>query len=305
MPGDTSVDALLSDFEKLKTLTEDILNSLPSLYYLLDEQGQVVKWNAKSCEVSGYSHEEHVGMSIFQLFEGTHVDAIVQGMRSVFTHGLASVEAELKTKNGNSIPYLFSGKKISIDGVAYLSGLGVDLSERKALEQQLQLQAHYDELTGLPNRRYFTQAVEKQIAQQKRYERPFSLLMIDADNFKMINDAYGHHVGDLALQHIARLLTEAVRDSDVAARIGGEEFAILLHEADEEQAIRTAERIRLWISERPMVCADGALLQLTASFGVTSMLPVDRSIDHLLCRADKALYDAKRGGRNQVCGRFA
>lgn len=304
MSGIALESVLLEDYERLKVLTDDILNSLPNLYYLLDEQGGVVKWNQKSCEVSGYSDEEHAGMNIFQLFDDEYAAAVVQGMKRVFSEGQATLEAELKTRCGNYIPFLFSGKKIIVNGISYLSGLGVDLTERKALERKLQSQANFDDLTGLPNRRHFTRAVEAQLSQQRRHGRPCSMLMMDVDHFKMINDGYGHQVGDLALKHIAAILAAAVRESDTAARIGGEEFAILLVDATEEVALEAAERIRQVISTSPMLCTNGACLPLTASFGVTSLADIDSNIDHLLHRADMALYDAKKSGRNRVCSRF-
>jgi two-component system cell cycle response regulator len=295
---------LLDDYARLKALTEDILNSLPNLYYLLDKHGQIVKWNQKSCEVSGYSDDEHAGMNVLQLFDGEHVASVAQGMRRVFIDGHAAIEAELKTRCGNSIPFLFSGKRIIVNGVAYLSGLGVDLTERKALEMKLLTQANMDDLTGLPNRRHFTRVVEAQLSRQRRHGRPCSMVMIDVDHFKMINDGYGHQVGDLALKHIAAILAGAVRESDTAARIGGEEFAILLVDATDEMALEAAERIRQLIASSPMACTDGAHLPLSASFGVTSLADNDSNMDHLLHRADMALYDAKQSGRNRVCARF-
>lgn len=157
-----------------------------------------------------------------------------------------------------------------------------------------------DALTGLFNRRHFNQQLEENVGRAVRYEEPLALVFLDVDHFKFVNDRYGHQAGDRCLQAIAHALRESVRDSDQIARIGGEEFAVLLIRADKQLALSIAERLRdrvddLILEEDPPLPID-----LTASLGV-AFLPEDGLDPKSLMRAaDRALYTAKRLGRNRV-----
>ena len=128
-----------------------------------------------------------------------------------------------------------------------------------------------------------------------------SVLLLDMDSFKHINDTHGHDVGDRVLQVIASVTKEVKRVSDVAARIGGEEFAMLLPDTDRDGAIKLAQRLRRTINEQVIAAAKGAPIQVTASIGVATMSHADHGLDHILTHADRALYRAKDSGRNQVC----
>jgi diguanylate cyclase (GGDEF)-like protein len=159
-----------------------------------------------------------------------------------------------------------------------------------------------DALTGLANRRQFMLAGAQLLERVHRYGRPGSLLVIDLDHFKAINDRYGHAAGDVALQATARLLREHQRGADLAVRLGGEEFAMLLPETDLEGAATLAERLRAACDALRLEVPGGALtgMQVTMSIGATGCGAEDRSMDDVLRRADAALYRAKHGGRNRV-----
>ncbi len=158
--------------------------------------------------------------------------------------------------------------------------------------------ASTDPLTGLGNRRALDRAVEGLGVR----DTSVALLMIDLDHFKSINDTHGHSVGDRVLLHVAETLSAALRGDDMGFRIGGEEFLVLLFDCDVEGAQRTAERLRLRIEQRPLALATGTL-SVTASLGVSAWNPAQRtgpgSFSHALERADDALYQAKREGRNR------
>ena len=158
--------------------------------------------------------------------------------------------------------------------------------------------AFTDHLTGLANRRRFERQLEREVARTMRYGHPFSLLMIDIDQFKLVNDTHGHKAGDDALNRFARILQEGTRGIDVAARIGGEEFAVILTETTLAGGIEVAERLRLALRsvEIPVVG------QITASFGVAECPSGAQTSRELLTLADNALYDAKRQGRDRVVG---
>ncbi|MFZ5874784.1 MAG: diguanylate cyclase [Nitrospirota bacterium] len=166
--------------------------------------------------------------------------------------------------------------------------------------QEIQQLAIRDGLTGLHNYRYFRQQIARTVQHARRYESPLSLLMIDLDNFKRYNDAYGHLKGDHILKEVAALLLAYTRSADLVARYGGEEFVVLLPEIDEEQAHRVAEKIRQVVEAHPFTLAAGELPQsLTISVGVASSIG-EWSADMLIQTADDALYRAKASGKNRV-----
>jgi diguanylate cyclase (GGDEF)-like protein len=184
---------------------------------------------------------------------------------------------------------------------------GLDISELKRLQRELEHQVRHDYLTGLFNRRHFIELANKELTRLKRYGGELSLIMFDIDFFKRINDTYGHSIGDVVLQKIAKISSETLREVDIIGRLGGEEFVVLLPHTDRQQAVEAAERLRLALEAGEVTLENGEELQFTASLGV---LTIDKAmslgeealnIDRLLTRVDKALYQAKESGRNRVC----
>ncbi|RUQ40250.1 MAG: GGDEF domain-containing protein [Candidatus Competibacteraceae bacterium] len=172
-----------------------------------------------------------------------------------------------------------------------------EVYERQQAQAQLQELATTDSLTGLRNRRYFMYRAAEEFERARRYRLPLALLMLDADHFKAINDRYGHPIGDQVLQALARRGQELLRDVDLFARIGGEEFAILLPQTDLAAARVVAERLRQRMASTPIVTDQGPLI-LTISLGLTGFDATVIDFDALLRRADAALYRAKQNGRN-------
>ena len=156
--------------------------------------------------------------------------------------------------------------------------------------------AFTDHLTGLANRRRFERQLEREVGRVQRFERPFTLLMIDIDSFKSVNDSFGHDAGDEAIRRIAKVLSEGTRGIDLAARIGGEEFAVLLVETNKEGGSEVAERLRTAIKSLDIPKAG----KVTASFGVAECPSDAQTSAGILKAADIALYEAKRNGRDQV-----
>ena len=177
----------------------------------------------------------------------------------------------------------------------------VDITERKRLDDELQALASTDFLTGLPNRRVFMARLDDQFARlQRSVDECASVLMLDIDHFKRVNDVYGHAVGDAVLRHMASLMRSGQRKIDTLGRVGGEEFAVLLPGATGAAAQQYAERLRQSVAESPLE-GDGRSIAITVSIGIASIEAGDSGPDAALIRADKALYRAKAGGRNRVC----
>ena len=170
------------------------------------------------------------------------------------------------------------------------------LLEFKAYLDSCEEAAFTDHLTGLANRRRFERQLEREVGRVLRFERPFTLLMIDIDKFKNLNDTFGHDAGDDAIRRISRVLREGTRGIDLAARFGGEEFAVLLVETSQSAGMEVAERLRVAI--RDLETPSGA--RITASFGVAECPTDAQTASGILKAADVALYEAKRNGRDRV-----
>jgi diguanylate cyclase (GGDEF)-like protein len=172
-------------------------------------------------------------------------------------------------------------------------------SELRQQKEAAEQAARLDALTQVLGRRGFTEHAHNEIQRCMRYQHALSLLMIDIDHFKQINDGHGHATGDAVLLHFAQLLARELRENDVVGRIGGEEFAVLLPNSNAEQAQAVAERMRHAVRES-QILVRGQPLRFTASFGVAEFRAEELSLDSLMGRADAALYEAKRQGRDRV-----
>ena len=145
------------------------------------------------------------------------------------------------------------------------------------------------------------QRLEEEVERVRRHGKALSVLIFDLDFFKLVNDTYGHDTGDVVLVAVARLATEAKRMSDVAARLGGEEFALLLPETDQQGAVQLAQRLRSSIEKNLYLSTSGTPVKVTASIGVATATAEADEIEKLLSLADRQLYRAKNNGRNRVC----
>lgn len=174
-----------------------------------------------------------------------------------------------------------------------------EITAQHRLEQELRRLAATDPLTGLSNRRQFAESGGAMLRQTRADALPLAVLMLDIDHFKSINDRFGHPVGDVVLQATAQRCRAELRQQDLMARMGGEEFAVMLPGVGADEAAATAERLRAAIAAAP-VSADELRIEVRVSIGGTGRLAEDRTLDELLGRADQALYTAKRTGRNKV-----
>jgi diguanylate cyclase (GGDEF)-like protein len=173
-----------------------------------------------------------------------------------------------------------------------------DITDKRESSENQRKLTSCDHLTGIANRRTFFEAAEVELARGRRTPRRLSLIMFDGDHFKSINDTYGHPAGDAVLRHFATLLTATFREVDVVARVGGEEFAVLLPSTGLDGAAAVAERLRL-LTSRPIE-VDGVTIVFTVSAGIATTDDHAMSLDALIKRADLALYAAKAAGRNRI-----
>jgi diguanylate cyclase (GGDEF)-like protein len=184
----------------------------------------------------------------------------------------------------------------------YLAGSSAVSVENVGLHRLVERQAVTDELTGLSNRRRFQDAMDAEIERSRRFGAPVGLVMLDIDDFKKVNDSYGHQVGDLVLKEVARILQDLSREVDEPARYGGEELAVVLPGTDLEGAYNLAERVRVGIEglRLPVIDDSGSPLSLTASFGAATVPGSGVDSRALVEAADAALYEAKRSGKNRT-----
>ncbi len=205
--------------------------------------------------------------------------------------GIATVsERELQKKEENIINSLLSI-------MALVTGSSIALS--RAISE-LEYYAGHDPLTGLYNRRIFEDLLRYEISRASRKGYHFSLILIDLDNFKYINDTYGHNTGDIVLKSVADILESSIRDGDLVARIGGDEFVIMLSETRLEEGVKVAERVRKNLSENRVCLLDGSFISVSASFGVVEYPTHGKTKEELLIVVDNALYRAKELGKNKV-----
>ncbi len=174
------------------------------------------------------------------------------------------------------------------------------LQRVEACTEVLRREALTDPLTDIGNRRFFLARASAALESARRADQHLSLILLDLDHFKQLNDSFGHAAGDAALQAVARILANQLRGQDILARIGGEEFAIALPQVDLPEAMAAAERLRQAVSRLAMDPAAAPPVELSASFGVTNWRREDRGIEDMLQRADIAVYEAKAKGRNRV-----
>ncbi|HWI14813.1 MAG TPA: diguanylate cyclase, partial [Burkholderiales bacterium] len=260
--------------------------------------GRYVAVNRKFCDMLGRTPEELVGAPAGEIEKGGEDDA---HMTALLTGKIDAHAAEQKYESPGKVAWGNSTVTLVRDDAGapmYFLRVIEDITERKRLEANLTELATTDMLTGLPNRRHFVVRLEEEHARLQRFDTQYAaLLLLDLDYFKRINDTYGHAAGDAVLKHFAALLRTGIRKIDVPARVGGEEFAIILPGATRTAALELAERLRRTVAGTPAVY-DGASIPFTVSIGIAAMDRADAQAGAALVRADAALYRAKASGRD-------
>jgi len=291
---------------------KSVLDNAADAMFMTDQSGHYQYVNDAASRILGYSRAQLLQMSIVDLTPGEDLPGVLLKFKQLVSSGSMRTELRLLRKNGLVIPVDFNGTMLP-DGSAL--GSCRDITERKQMEEQVRQLAFYDSLTGLANRRLLNDRLVHAMVESKRTGRHGALMFLDLDNFKPLNDAHGHEAGDLLLIEVAVRLKACVREMDSVARFGGDEFIVLLTQLTPErdasiaEAAVVAEKIRSALA-RPYVLelsSEGASPAITAehhcsaSIGVTIFIGQDASAEDVLRWADKAMYEAKAHGRNQVC----
>ena len=297
-------DALLQESERFRTAFEDA----PIGMALVAPDGSFLRVNRTLCEITGYDESSLLELCFQEITHPDDLDADVEQVRRVLTGEIRTYQMEkrYRRRDGQIVWAMLSVSLVRdrVQQPLYFVSQIEDISERKEAEDRLQELADHDPLTGLVNRRRFSEELEREVARTRRHSSETAVLIIDLDWFKLINDSLGHRAGDDVLCAVARTLESRLRATDVLSRIGGDEFAVIAPTDGGEVAARKlasdlAEAIRT-----QTVVTSGTARHVTASIGVALLNEhTATSADDLLAAADGAMYSAKRDGRDRIAHR--
>lgn len=272
---------------------------------IVDIDGRFVQVNKALCQIVGYTSDELLKKTFIDITHPDDLETDLGYVKQLLDGTISSYQLEKRYihKDGPIIWILLTGSVVhdTNQNVKYFIAQIMDITQQKSLIAKLEQQANQDSLTGLNNRRYFIEKGELEFERARRMNYNIVILMVDIDYFKKINDLNGHKVGDLVLQHFSTLLQQYLRRTDLVGRMGGEEFAIILPNVLEENALEVAEKLRSHVENSPVDVPSGQKINYTISIGAYSSNMTNVTVEEFLNEADKALYQAKNSGRNRVC----
>lgn len=263
----------------------------------------IVYVNEAFTTLTGYSLEEVRGTDPRFLQGDDRDQAAREHLRSAIQKG-ESCRVRLRNYSKSGCRYWLDISLVPFHdekgSVTHFAAIERDVTAEVRREKRLRELALTDELTELPNRRAFDRELQREYARHRRYGSRFSLMMFDIDHFKEVNDTYGHPIGDRVIESLGDLCRQHFRNQDVIARIGGEEFAVILPETGLDGAMQVAERFRSLVEQSAFLFEDISL-RITISIGVTTTNGGESSAAEILRVVDDAMYEAKESGRNRVC----
>ena len=278
-----------------------IMEANPDILYVYNTKNELIQWNLSYEKFCGLGPEEMRNRPLSDFVAEADQQAAAKAVMDVYAKGSASIEAHLIRYDGVQILYQCNGVVLrNTQGeIVGFTGTGRDISERKLAAEHLHHLAHYDILTDLPNRSLLSDRLQQAMIASKREQGHLALMFLDLDLFKYINDNLGHDIGDLLLKEVAKRILDCLRESDTAARIGGDEFVVLLPSVESMQsAMQVADKIRNALCQPFEI--SGHTINISSSIGV-AVYPEHGNEERLLLKnADTAMYQAKRNGRNTV-----
>ncbi len=299
----TNLKRIKGELEKSQGQLSAIIYNAMDGIITINEAGEIQGFNPAAEEIFGYSQQEVLGKNVKMLMPEpvrSEHDAYIEryletGHGKII--GVSGREVTAVRKNGEQFSMELSASDMVLRGERYFVGIIRDATERKLAEQKIMHLAHHDYLTDLPNRTLFLDRLERSISQAKRSHHKAAVLFLDLDGFKCVNDTLGHGAGDLLLQEVAARLKKIVRDSDTVARMGGDEFTIVLNNiGSDENAALIANNIIMSLSEPCDL--KGQRCHVGCSIGI-AMFPNDaKEFEKLLSHADEAMYLAKHSGKS-------
>jgi diguanylate cyclase (GGDEF)-like protein/PAS domain S-box-containing protein len=302
-------DLMFENIKSSNTLEKLLLDNADEALFFYSLEGQILYVNPAFETITGYSVDELYEKNFIPFVHPDDQDWTMKLWDGLFK-GEIFEDAEYRIiRKCGEIRWCLSTWKIVYNSDREklgIQGKQQDITKHKQIEAELdkariasELIANTDELTGLNNRRAFFMDGKRTFSQAIRFKHSVSVIMMDLDHFKLVNDTYGHSAGDITLKTIAELIRNTIREIDIVGRIGGEEFAFVLPETFIKDAANLGERLKIKISATTFVCGDEKF-HLTASFGICSSQENGETLESILKKADKALYLAKNSGRNQI-----
>lgn len=275
-----------------------VLNFAPSALIILDQDAKVLRWNKQASVIFGWSHQEVKGKTLYEFLlplpNQTKVREVFR--RTFIEDDCISDQQWCYTKSGKMILCDWRNAPLQSDR---LIAMVSDITQQKELEDKLNQMAHSDSLTGVANRTLFFQKLDEAISLAKRRKEKVALLFIDLDDFKIVNDQYGHEFGDVVLCEVVQRIKMAVREADMLARIGGDEFVLILHDCDSHaRAMQVAEKV-LFHLERP-IQVSGLTVIVGGSIGISFYPDDGKKTAELLKSADRAMYEVKQKQKNGI-----
>lgn len=270
---------------------------------VIDDSGIIHEFNGAAETLFGYTAAELIGTSLNALMPATEAKQHDSRLKNPHHSGVRTMAKGRQIvglrKDGSTFPAEITVGNALVDDKRMYVGVVRDITERKAFEQKLIDIANIDSLTGALTRRAFLEDAQNIFQLAQRHARPLSMLMVDADFFKNVNDTYGHHVGDVVLVRLADIFRDCLRTTDKLGRMGGEEFILLLPETDQARAIVVVDRVLNAVREAVISTDAGDTLKITVSIGLVTLTPQTPDLMTLLQQVDEALYEAKETGRNR------
>lgn len=271
-------------------------------FHALDEEGRVVRVNRTELALLARPAHEVVGRPFREFLTPEAAERFEEiRLQHSRSDGAQEAELDLVRPDGVAQPVLLKSCPLRrTDRRPGSRAVVLDFGEHRRAKLALEALSRVDPLTELGNRRDFFERAEQELARSRRLGTPLALMILDLDHFKRINDQRGHVAGDEVLRHFGHVCRQVLRTADIAARLGGEEFAVLMPATDEATARVVAERVRGAMEANAAIAPDGGPVACTVSIGITTRASETNSVPELLSKADAALYDAKRSGRNRA-----